>query len=125
MRSFFRNTKAANHETHINEVKRLRPKSMEQLIRDMGDFSDLANHDVALKFWLPEPAKQALEEIRHLTEQSLSLSGFLRQFLVIHCYGFYPYLVMLDALPNFCKDFAMPLQEFKLRVIYQNNVSFD
>jgi hypothetical protein len=29
----------------------------------MGDFSDLANHDAALKIWLPEPVKHALDEI--------------------------------------------------------------
>lgn len=107
MWSFFRNSKAAtraNHSAHLIVEKRQRPKSLDQMIGDMGDFSDLADHDVAVKFWLPEPAKCVLEEIRQLTEQSLSSSGFLRQFLVIHCYGFYPYLVMLDAIPNFCKD---------------------
>lgn len=108
MWSFFRNQKSANRTGYtvpIDQEKRQRPKSMDQLIADMGDISDLAKHDVAVKFWLPEPVKSALEEIRQLTEQSSSSSGFLRQFLVIHCYGFYPYLVMLNDMPNFCKDF--------------------
>jgi len=85
----------------LTEAKRQHPKSLDQLTLDIGDFSDLSKHDAALKFWLPEPVKDALSEISESTEQSVS--GFLRQFLIIHTYGLYPYLVMLDAMPNFCR----------------------
>lgn len=96
MWSFLRKRKA----TQNTKEKRQQPKSLEQLIANIGDFTDLAEHDAALKFWLPEPAKCALEEISQSTGHSIS--GFLRQFLVIHCYGLYPYILMLDAMPNFC-----------------------
>lgn len=98
MWSFFRSRKT----TREGQEKRQRPKSLEQLVGAIGDFNDLARHDVALKFWLPEPAKCALYEVCQLSSQSVS--GFLRQFLIIHCYGLYPYHVMSDSLPNFCKD---------------------
>ena len=119
MWAFLRNRKSSQEI----EEKRQRPKSLDQLTLDMGDFSDLANHDIALKFWLPEPAKDALNEISESTGQSIS--GFLRQFLVIHTYGLYPYLVMADAMPNFCKhddrssikfSKTAPSREGKIRV---------
>ncbi|WP_019866395.1 hypothetical protein [Methylovulum miyakonense] len=98
MWSFLRKRKT----TQLIEEKRSRPKSLEQLSKNIGNFSDLSNHDAALKFWLPEPAKSALEEISQSNDQSVS--SFLRQFLVIHCYGLYPYLIMSETIPNFCKD---------------------
>lgn len=45
------------------EVVRRKPMRFEDLVADMGDFSDLATHDVALKFWLPEPVSFALTEM--------------------------------------------------------------
>lgn len=117
MWAFFRNRKTAQDTPE----KRQRPKSLEQLVDDIGEFSDLATNDVALKFWLPEPAKYALDEISEITNQSVSSS--MRQFLMIHCYGFYPYLVMAESMPNFCKDsdpmFSIPevlIPEGKIRV---------
>jgi hypothetical protein len=96
MWSFFRNRNAVTEAQKIRQ----RPKSLGQLIADMGDYADLASHDVALKFWLPEPAKDALDESCLLSGQSVS--GYLRQFLVIHCYGLFPYQIMAEAMPNFC-----------------------
>ncbi len=109
MWSFFRNRNVDREGQKIRQ----RPKSLDQLVADMGDYSDLARHDVALKFWLPEPAKCALDEACLLSGQSVS--GYLRQFLVIHCYGLYPYQIMAEAMPNFCKDdsimFSIPIAQ--------------
>lgn len=103
MWSFLRNRKAATQTNHVTKEEPQRPKSLDQLRDNIWeeDYSDLIEHDVALKFWLPEPAKHALDEISQITDQPVS--GFLRQFLVIHCYGFYPYLMLLDIMPDFCK----------------------
>lgn len=55
----------------------------------MGDMRDLAENDVALKFWLPEPVEQAIREVACRDGNDLTKS--LRQFLLIHCYGLYAY----------------------------------
>ncbi|MCX7066626.1 MAG: hypothetical protein NTW85_02855 [Methylococcales bacterium] len=68
----------------------------------MGDFSDLREHDVAFKIWLPEPVKHALDEISERSD--LSVSVFLRQFLAIHCYGLYAFYQMIETTPNLFKD---------------------
>jgi hypothetical protein len=80
------------------------PKPMEfpELVSTMGDLSDLARNDVALKFWLPEPAEKALEEVCIRSKDSLS-SG-LRLFFILHCYGLYAFHVMQDLRPGFWKD---------------------
>jgi hypothetical protein len=75
----------------------------EQLVEGMGDFSDLSEHDVAVKFWAPAPAADALRELRSLTGQSSS--EFFRQFLAAHCYGVYAYQVMLNRHPGLFRDF--------------------
>lgn len=41
---------------------RRRPVVFEDMIKGMGDLGDLRNHDTAIKFWLPEPADEALRE---------------------------------------------------------------
>ena len=73
-----------------------------QLIADMGDFSDLAQHNVALKFWLPEAAEQALDEMSERND--LSTSKFLRQFFAIHCYGLYVFTLMIECMPRLFKE---------------------
>ena len=73
-----------------------------QLIADMGDFSDLAQHNVALKFWLPEAAEQALDEMSERND--LSTSEFLRQFFAIHCYGLYAFTLMIECMPRLFKE---------------------
>lgn len=81
---------------------RRRPLDFEEIVAGMGDFSDFGEHDAALKIWLPEPVKQALEEISERSD--LSMSVFLRQFLAIHCYGLYAFYQMIEAIPNLFKD---------------------
>lgn len=74
----------------------------EELVADMGDFSDLAQHDTALKFWLPEPANEALKEICERAGDSMS--EMLRRFLAQHCYGVYATEVMNSVVPGLFKD---------------------
>jgi hypothetical protein len=74
----------------------------EQLVADMGDFRDLAQHDAALKFWLPEPANEALREI--CARGAESMSAMLRRFLAQHCYGVYACELMKEAIPNLFND---------------------
>lgn len=66
----------------------------EQLIEGMGSFDHFDKHDRALKFWLPEPAREALEDLAR--RQGQSMSELLRQFLFQHCYGVYAYVLMMD-----------------------------
>ena len=63
-----------------SEAARRKPMRSEDLVADMGDFSDLAKHDVALKFWLPEPVSFALMEMGDLGGESIS--EMLRRFQV-------------------------------------------
>jgi hypothetical protein len=74
----------------------------EDLVADMGDFSDLAKHDVALKFWLPEPVSFALTEMVELGGESIS--EMLRRFLAQHCYGVYAAQIMSAAVPEIFRD---------------------
>lgn len=79
----------------------------EALIAEMGDFSDLAQRDTAFKFWLPDPANEALKEICERAGESMS--EMLRRFLVQHCYGVYATEVMTSAVPGIFKDPKPPM----------------
>jgi hypothetical protein len=93
---FFRKRQA------VEEPTTRRPLSFTQLIEGIGDFSDLSDHDVALKFWLPEPAKEALTELAE--RQFESMSETLRKFLAVHCYGMYAITIMLERGPKLFRD---------------------
>lgn len=84
-----------------SEQQRL-PMKFPQLVEEMGDFTDLAEHDSAMKFWLPEPASEALEEVAGVNGDSMSEA--LRQFFVTHCYGVYACTVMTKAIPGLFRD---------------------
>lgn len=81
---------------------RPRPMKFAQLLDGMGDFSDFKNHDAALKFWIPEPASEALEELSRRNGDSMSEA--LRQFFAAHCYGIYAFQVMKEAIPELFKE---------------------
>lgn len=88
-------------QTESTEQPR-KPLAFDEIIAGMGDFSDFADNDAALKIWLPKPAEQALCE---MSERShLSVSGFLRQYLAIHCYGLYAFYQMTEAMPTLFKE---------------------
>jgi hypothetical protein len=93
---------ASSDETTARERQ---PLEFVQLLADMGDLSDLKSHDVAVKFWLPTPVSEALNELRSLNGQSVS--EFLRQFLAVHCYGAYAYhlMLMLHLHPDLFREF--------------------
>lgn len=78
---------------NVPAVKR-RPMRFDQLIEGMGNFDHFDKHDRALKFWLPEPAREALEDLAK--RQGQSMSELLRQFLFQHCYGVYAHVLLLD-----------------------------
>lgn len=82
---------------------RRKPMRFEDLVADMGDYTDLATHDVALKFWLPEPVDEALKEL--CARGGESMSEMLRRFLAQHCYGVYAVEVMRETLPGLFRDF--------------------
>lgn len=84
------------------EVERGRPMKFSQIVEGMGDFRDLANHDIAMKFWLPEPALDALREMCALNGDSVSET--LRQFFAHHCYGIYAFQLMNKKVPGLFKD---------------------
>lgn len=55
MWSFFKKARASkNSDAQGAGATRRTPMRFGDLVADIGDFSDLAKHDVALKFWLPE-----------------------------------------------------------------------
>ncbi len=62
------------------------------LVAGMGDFADLASHEIALKFWLPEPMERALEYLAG--QYQVSLSMMVRILLVDYVYGRYALLYM-------------------------------
>ncbi|TAN85940.1 MAG: hypothetical protein EPN14_00715 [Gallionella sp.] len=96
------------HDGGVNISKTRRtPMRFEQLINDMGDFCDFRYHDVALKFWLPEAANEALEEIAD--RNGVSMSESLRQLFTTHCYGIYAYQVMIEAIPGIFRESAPPM----------------
>ena len=79
-----------------------RPLSFQQIIQGFGDFSDFRTHDAALKFWLPEPAEQALTEFCGSADQSLS--EWLRQFFVVYAYGLLALTILHERSPHFFRD---------------------
>lgn len=88
-------------KAEISEQPSRRPLQFSQLLEGMGDVSDLGNHDTALKFWLPEPARVALDELA--LRQGESMSEVLRQFLAQHTYGVYAFHLMNDRYPGLFK----------------------
>ncbi|MFA6051953.1 MAG: hypothetical protein WC762_05130 [Methylobacter sp.] len=100
MWQFFKRQQRDNQKEDTKQQRK--PLTFEGIVSGMGDFSDLAEHNVALKVWLPEPAEQALREISDLS--NLSVSEFLRQFLAIHCYGIYAFYQMTMVMPKLFKD---------------------
>jgi hypothetical protein len=93
-------TLAGSKDLGVNE--RPRPMKFSQIVEGMGDFCDLATNDDAMKFWLPEPAMEALRELCAISGNSISES--LRQFFAHHCYGIYAFHVMLTKHPDLFKD---------------------
>lgn len=86
---------------------RPRPMKFAQLLDGMGDFSDFKHHNTALKFWLPEPASEALEELSKRNGDSMSEA--LRQFFAAHCYGVYAFQMMKEAIPGLFKEPEPPM----------------
>lgn len=80
----------------------------EALLNGMGDYDDLGDHNVALKFWVPEPVAEALDDLRGRNGDSMS--ELLRQFFAVHCYGLYAFQLMVDANPGLFKDLDMDIR---------------
>jgi predicted DNA-binding protein len=95
---FFRRQKSNQAGDSHAAPARPRPMRFAQLLDGMGDFSDLRYHDMALKFWLPEPAYEALDDLSRRNGDSMSEA--LRQFFAAHCYGIYAYQLMIEAMPD-------------------------
>jgi hypothetical protein len=88
--------------SNLEDKFRPRPMKFSQIVDGMGDFSDLADNSMAMKFWLPEPAMEALRELCAIG--GISFSEALRQFFAHHCYGIYAFQVMLAKQPGLFKD---------------------
>ncbi len=96
---------AGSQELKVPEPKRR--MKFAKIVDEMGDFSDLAINGCPMKFCLPEPIKEGLDELR--AKNGDSFSKMLRQFFAEHCYGTYAVHVMLDKHPNLFKDLPSPL----------------
>lgn len=90
-----------------NPSPRCSPMRFADLVNGMGGFSDFCHHDSALKFWLPEAANEALEEMSQRTR--ISMSESLRQLFTTHCYGIYAYQVMTETNPGIFRDDEPPM----------------
>ena len=99
---FLRKQKQSDVEVGVQAESRVRPLKFSQIVEGMGEFSDLATHDAAMKFWLPEPAFDAMREIASLSGESISET--LRQFFAHHCYGIYAFQLMNRRMPGLFKD---------------------
>ncbi|PCJ87458.1 MAG: hypothetical protein COA54_06145 [Thiotrichaceae bacterium] len=93
-----------------DEPEPRRALTLEQLVDGIEDCSDLSKNDVALKFWLPEPAKQGLKELSDIYDKTIS--RYLRDFLLIHCYGVYAFewmreneIFRIGEMPMFMRSF--------------------
>lgn len=96
----------AKNESHLdddNSPKHSRsPMRFAELVNGIGSFDDFREHDTAIKFWLPEAANQALEEMSD--RSGISMSESMRQLFAAHCYGIYAYQVMIDTNPKIFRD---------------------
>lgn len=91
------------------------------MIAGMGDFEDLANEDVALKFWLPDPVERALEDLAKYYDVSVSL--LVRILLADYVYGRYALAYMRENQvgihrrdsdpPMFCRSTGSSAQQLK------------
>ena len=104
---FFNKQKQLSGATEVHDEPRTRPMKFSQLLDGMGDFKDLATNSDAMKFWLPEPAMEALRELCAISGNSISET--LRQFFAHHCYGIYAFHVMLTKHPDLFKDPEPPM----------------
>ncbi len=78
------------------------PLRFADLVNGMGGFGDFYHHDSALKFWLPEAANEALEEMYE--RAGISMSESLRQLFAAHCYGIYAYQIMIETNPGIFRN---------------------
>jgi len=96
-----------NDPESIGSMPRRPPMRFAELVKGMGDFSDFRQHDTAMKFWLPEAANEALNEMAD--RSGISMSESLRQLFTAHCYGIYAYQVMIETIPGIFRDPARPM----------------
>jgi hypothetical protein len=96
------NEKRRSEAMPDTDSPRRRPLRFAALVADIGDLTEFAENDVAVKFWVPQPVAEALDELRERERQSMS--QLLRQYLIVHCYGIYGIRVMLEADPHLFKD---------------------
>ena len=95
MWSFLKRNKAAASSTVEASDQRPPVLSHVELVSGMGDFSDLASEDTALKFWLPELVERALEDLaRHY---QVSVSMMVRMLLADYVYGRYALVHMQQS----------------------------
>ena len=104
---FFRRWRERRQALTATPTTKPRPLSFQQITDGFGDFSDFRWHNAALKFWLPEPAEQALVEFCGIADQSLS--EWLRQFFAVYAYGLYALSVMHEHCPGLFRDQMGPL----------------
>lgn len=76
--------------------------TFENLLEGMERLDNLGTHDSALKFWLPESAAKAVDELSKLQGNAMSVT--LREFLAVHAYGLYPVQLLLQRNPGVFKE---------------------
>lgn len=78
-----------------------------QLIPGIQDVGEFAEHDAALKFWLPELVVGSLMDMTR--RSGSSVNEMLRIFLVQHCYGVYTFQLLLGHNRALFRDPESPV----------------
>ncbi len=96
MYPFLENTRSPtdNSTRHI--------RTLEELTADVSFLHQLSEHESSLKFWLSEPAYDALATLS--SGQNMSVSEWLRGFFAMHCYGTYVITNLIKRNSKFFKD---------------------
>lgn len=75
----------------ISNAKR-RPLSLIDMTDAMGDCTEFKHHDIAFKYWLPEPVAEAIKQVAESFD--MNVSSCQRYLLARHVYGLYPVMLV-------------------------------
>ena len=100
MQPFLRSKRTDSDSANADDTSR-KKMTFATLVEDMGAYDDFGEHNVTLKFWLPDLVEKAVRELAEMNGESMSEA--LRQFFVIHCYGLYVFSVMNQKKPEVFK----------------------
>jgi hypothetical protein len=87
---------------NLSDGSARRIRTLQELTADVSYLHQLAEHSASLKFWLSEPAYDALASLS--SGQDTSVNEWLRGFFAMHCYGTYVISDLLKRNSKFFKN---------------------